>query len=66
MKSGLTDLELMIHHETEKAILVSNDGNRDAAQWLPKSRVQLEEPITIGKAQIVTLPQRLAEEKGLA
>lgn len=65
MRANLTDLELMIHHETEKAVLVSTDGNREAAQWLPKAQVEFEEPIQIGKAQIVTLPQSLAEDKGL-
>lgn len=65
MRSDLTDLELMIHHETEKAVLVSADGNRAAAVWLAKSLVEFEEEVRIGKAQIVTLPQHLATEKGL-
>lgn len=65
MKSNLTDLELMVHHWTDKAVLVSADGNREAAQWLPKSQIELEEEPCAGKAQIITLPQRLAEDKGL-
>lgn len=65
MKSRLTDLELMVHHWTERAVLVSADGNREGAVWLPKSQIELEEEPEAGKAQIVTLPQLLAETKGL-
>jgi hypothetical protein len=61
----LTDLELMIHHETAKAVLVSDDGEREHAVWLPKSQIEFEEPVVIGKAQIVTLPEQLATAKGL-
>jgi len=63
MKSNLIDLTLQRHHETEKAILVSDDGDREKAVWLPKSAVEVEEK---GKSiVIVTLPEPLAIEKGL-
>lgn len=65
MRSDLTDIEVMIHYDTEKAVFVSTDGLRSSAVWLAKSLVEFEEPIRFGKAQIITLPQRLAEEKGL-
>lgn len=65
MRSDLTDIEVMIHFDTEKAVLVSTDGLRSSAVWLQKRLVEFEEPIRFGKAQIITLPQRLAEEKGL-
>ncbi len=62
-RSDLVDLALVLHHETEKAILVSDDGNREAAKWLPKSQVEIEpQP---GGTVIVTLPERVAIEKGL-
>lgn len=65
MKSTDTYLELMIHHQTDAAVLVSADGNRDGAVWLPKSRIAFEEEPVPGKAQIILMPQGLAEEKGL-
>ncbi len=65
MKAELTDLELMVHHRTDKAVLVSTDANREAAVWLPLSQVEAEEGIRAGKTQIFTLPQWLAEDKGL-
>ena len=65
MRSDLTDIEVMIHADAAKGVLVSTSGDRAEAQWLPKSLVEFEEPIQRGKAQIITLPQWLAEEKGL-
>lgn len=65
MKADLIDLELMIHHQTAAAVLVSNDGDPKKAVWLPKAPVEFDEPIRIGKAQIVTMPQHLAEQRGL-
>lgn len=63
MKSDLIDLTMHRHHETERAILVSDDGNREKAVWLPKSAVEVEEK---GRGVvIVTLPEPLAIEKGL-
>jgi hypothetical protein len=61
--SELTDLELHLHHETEKAILVSNDSNRANAKWLPKSMVEIQEQN--GVIVEVTLPRWLAEREGL-
>ena len=34
MKSDLVDLELRIHHETAKAILASDTGDKDKAVWI--------------------------------
>lgn len=65
MRRDIVDLELMIHHQTVAAVLVSTDGNRAGAVWLPKAQVDFDEDLQMGKAQIVTMPQRLAEEKGL-
>lgn len=63
MRSNLVDLELHRHHETEKAILVSDDGDSSKAVWLPKSAVEVEEN---GRGiVVVTIPERLAIEKGL-
>jgi len=67
MKSDLVDIEVVIHHQTEKAVLVSLDGESDGAVWLPLSQIEIEieieeEPRSIA---IVTMSERLANEKGL-
>lgn len=62
-KSELHDFDLHFHLETDKAILVSENGIRDAAFFLPKSRITFE---MRGKGSVhVTCPEWLALEKGL-
>lgn len=61
-KSDLIDVAVQLHHESQKAWLVSDDGDRDNAIWIPKSQAELEPK---GKAHILTLPEWLATEKGL-
>ncbi len=65
MRPAPVDLEVMIHHETEAAVLVSLDGEREHAVWLPKASCEFEERIRVGKAQIITTYESLAIEKGL-
>lgn len=56
---------MKLHHETPKAILVSDDGDPDHAKWLPKSEVEFEEVRNkVGYVE-VTMPTWLAIEKGL-
>lgn len=62
MKSDLIDLELYELHRTDEAILVSIE--RDKKTWLPLSAVEIEETGKRGMV-IVTLPERLAIDKGL-
>lgn len=62
MKSDLIDLAVEIHHETEKAWLVSDDGDKEKAVWVPKSQAQIE---TKGRAHTLTCPEWLAVNKGL-
>lgn len=62
-RSELIDIELTIHHETEKAVLVSDNGERDEAVWLPLSAIEIERKAS-GLA-IITMPERLALDKGL-
>lgn len=59
----LIDLDLHLHHETEKAILVSDDGERENAVWIPKSLCEFE--TAVGDIVKVTLSERTATEKGL-
>jgi hypothetical protein len=63
MKSDLVDIAVQLHHETDKAWLVSDDGVRAHAKWIPKSLAQIE---VRGKVVILTLSERLATEKGFA
>jgi len=59
----LTDITVQLHQETERAILVSDDGETDNAVWLPKSQVEF---VTKSAGIIeVTLPEWLATERGL-
>jgi hypothetical protein len=62
MKSNIVDIEGMVHHRTEKAVLFSTDGNRANAEWLPLSQIEVEDNHPIWT---VTLPETLALEKGL-
>ena len=55
-----------LHHETERAVLVSTAGNEKNAVWLPKSRIEVA-PHPSGNAHFrtVTLPEPLAIDKKL-
>lgn len=59
MKPSLTDLTLAKHHETARAILVSESGEESKAVWLPVSAVEVEETdkVVVGhnkRGQMVT------------
>jgi len=62
MKSDLIDIAVQLHHETEKAWRVSDTGENDKAVWIPKSQAELEPD---GGVHLLTLPEWLANEKGL-
>lgn len=66
-RSDLIDVSLALHHETPKALLVSDDGDREHAIWLPKFLIEFEHwsRNTGGRLVKVTLPEWLAKEKGL-
>ncbi len=63
MKSDILDIKMQKHAETERAILVSDDGNKDHAVWLPKSQIEIEEEKD--GFILVSLPEWLALEKNL-
>ena len=63
MRSDLVDLTLMIHAETDKAVLVSDTGEERKAKWLPRSQVEIEKLGPRGNEAIVTMPQWLAIER---
>lgn len=41
-RNELVDLTLAILHETDAAILVSDDGTEKRAVWVPRSQVEIE------------------------
>lgn len=65
MTSRLVDIALHFHAERPLAILVSDDGDRDSAVWLPKSQIKYEKLRREGEIIAVSLPEWLAIEKGL-
>ncbi|MCK9514273.1 MAG: hypothetical protein M0R28_24005 [Pigmentiphaga sp.] len=62
MKSDLVDLTVQIHARTERSILVSDDGDREGAVWLPLAHVEVAAQ---GKHHVVTMPEWLALDRGL-
>ena len=75
--SDLVDLTLAKHHQTDRAILVSSNGDENRAVWIPLSRCEVEaktsylngtrkngSPVNL-QMVIVTLPEPVAKEKGL-
>lgn len=62
-RASLIDLQLRLHAETERAILVSDDGDREKAVWLPLSQIEVNR--RDGAVIDVTAPEWLATEKGL-
>jgi len=62
-REDLIELTLTLHHETERAILVSDDDDRDKAVWLARSQIAIE-PKGNGIVE-VTCPEWLAKERGL-
>lgn len=61
-RSDLVDISVVLVHQTERAVLVDHGG--DANVWLPRSAIEIEKDAN-GKTWTVTLPERLAQEKGL-
>lgn len=66
MPRELTDLTLTFHAEGPNAWLLSDDGDRDKAIWLPKSQVEIDDDSpSEGDSVEVTLPVWLAKKEGL-
>jgi hypothetical protein len=63
-KVKLIDIEVHLHHQTATAILVSLDGDRGRAKWLPREAVELGR-IPRSTMYEITLAADLAQEKGL-
>lgn len=66
MKSDLHDVEVYLHHETDKAWLISRDGKRDGAVWMPKSQAELDrDPRARKPSYTLTAPEQILTDKGL-
>jgi hypothetical protein len=61
-RSDLIDISVTLVHETDRAVLVDHGGGANV--WLPKSACEIERDPN-GKTWTLTLPERLANEKGL-
>lgn len=60
-KSDLHDLTVILHRETDKAWLVSDDGDVKNGVWVPKSQAEISRD---GGVWTLTCPEWLAKEKG--
>lgn len=63
-RNEVVDVAVQVHHTTDRAILVSDDGDRAKAVWLPLSMVEVETHARTSTA-VVTMPEWLALEKKL-
>jgi hypothetical protein len=64
-KRELIDVAGCLHAETEKAILFSDTADREKAVWIPKSQCEFVHDGGQARFITVTLPEWLAQEKGL-
>jgi hypothetical protein len=63
--SDTVTISVTLHHETagpRGAWLVSTNGKRESAQWVPKSQGSMS---VVGMSTKLTLPRRMAVSKGL-
>lgn len=63
MRSDVIDIDVQVHARTDRAILVSDDGDKDKAVWLPLSQVEVD--MRGGGVAVIALPEWLALDKGL-
>lgn len=61
-RSDLVDISVVLVHETDRAWLLDYGGSEKV--WLPKSQGELARDVG-GKSWTLTLPERVANEKGL-
>lgn len=60
------EIEMYLHHKTDKAYLLSDDGEEDNAKWFGMSLVKIEHRHKLNKQIVhVTMPEWLAIKEGL-
>lgn len=57
------EIEVMMHHETDDAVLVSDDGERKNAKWLPKAAIKIRKAKNAA-SYFITISEKLAIAKG--
>lgn len=62
--ADIVEVSVEVHHETEKAWFVSDDGERDNAVWIPKSQIEGQKKLGPALYEF-SLPEWLALDKGL-
>lgn len=62
---SVTCLVLVLHHATDKALLLSDNGIAARAVWCPKAMLQVDARSPHGFL-VATMSKRFAEQKGLA
>ena len=61
---SIVEVSVALHRYTEKAYLVSDDGEIKNAVWIPISQIEAE--VDLGKGMYeLSLHEKLATEKGL-
>ena len=60
-EDDVVEFDVTLHRETDMAVCISDDGDPNNAQWVPKSLVRLEK---VGVGLTATMPEWLAIEKG--
>jgi hypothetical protein len=63
MPREVVDITVKVLHRTARAVLVT-DSTEEEGVWLPLSQMEIE-PAPRAGYHIVTLPEWLAQEKGL-
>lgn len=64
MRSRLTDIPVVIVYETDAAVLVRIDEEGEKV-WLPKRAIEISRDDPNEGVAMITLDERLAQEKGL-
>ena len=64
MKSDTIDIDVQVHAKTDRGILVSDDGDKEKAVWLPLSQIEVD--MRGGGVAVICIPEWLAVDKGLA
>lgn len=61
-KQELYDITVQVIHETDKAWLVTEDGEKKI--WIPKSVGEMSEP-KVANTCVLTAPEWILKDKGL-
>ncbi len=61
-KFDKVEMDVTEHYRTERALLASDDGERDNAKWVPLSQIEITKEK--GDQLTISLPEWLAKEKG--